>query len=189
MKIFVCCGKGNKGGDGLSAVRHLFNHGWKVTVILLSENISKDARHHLALLQKMKLPILVYPQERIHAKRAIQNSTILIDALIGYHLVGAPRGVFKEVMEIMNATERPIIAYDLPSGVEPTTGECFTPCIQATTTLSLALPKKAFRYQKVRKTAGKVFIADIGIPSFLYEKIAPHSRPSLERHANSLVTL
>ena len=58
--IVVIVGKGNKGGDGLSAARHLANYGWEVSVILLSKIISADALHHLSLLKKMRVPIIVY---------------------------------------------------------------------------------------------------------------------------------
>jgi hydroxyethylthiazole kinase-like uncharacterized protein yjeF len=125
----------------------------------------------------------------VRAKEIIKKGTLLIDALIGYHLEGALRGAFKEVIEIMNASRKKIIAYDIPSGLEPTTGECFVPCVQAAVTLSLALPKTAFAHKEARKAAGKILIADIGIPDFLYEEIAPNSRPPFERHANSLIPL
>lgn len=175
--ITIVVGKGNKGGDGLSAARHIVNNGWKVQVILLSINISKDSKHHLLLIKKMKIPIILYSQNKEKAHDLIKNSDILIDALIGYHLSGSPRGVFKEIIECMNGAKNKIIAYDLPSGVDATTGKCMSPCIRAYATLSLALPKRAFKTNGVKKSCGKIFLADIGIPNFLYDRIRAGSRP------------
>jgi NAD(P)H-hydrate epimerase len=170
IAIFV--GKGNKGGDGLSAARHLANHGWKhITIIMLSESISKDSRHHLQLIEKMKIPVLYFSEVRSKVSKLLERSDIIIDSLIGYHLFGAPRGIFAQAIQEINNAENKVIAYDLPSGAEATTGECFDPCIKANYTLTLALPKKVFNTQSGKKYSGRVFLADIGIPEFLYKKI------------------
>ena len=179
--VVVVVGKGNKGGDGLSAARHLINHGWDVSVIMLSETVSADSLHHLALLKKMQVPTIVYERGKSKALSVIKHSAVLIDALIGYHLDGPPRGLFKEIIESMNQPGKKIIAYDLPSGIDATTGKCLRPCIQAHATLSLALPKRLFKIKKSKAACGKIFLADIGIPNFLYDRICRGSRP----HFNS----
>ncbi|PIR74789.1 MAG: NAD(P)H-hydrate epimerase [Candidatus Magasanikbacteria bacterium CG10_big_fil_rev_8_21_14_0_10_47_10] len=179
-KIVIVVGKGNKGGDGLSAARHLVNNGWDVSALLLSREISPDAEHHLQMITMMKVPIMLYSKNKEKACRLIGISDILIDALIGYHLDGTPRGVFKEVIKLINATGKKIIAYDLPSGIDATSGECRSLCVQAYATLSLALPKRAFRIKKSRAACGRIFIADIGIPEFLYDEISSGSRPVFE---------
>lgn len=183
--VVVVTGKGNKGGDGLSASRHLVNHGWHVQVVLLDKEISLDSSHHLKLLEKMHVPITLF----VEKKEWIEQADILIDGLIGYHLEGAPRGVFKDAIKAMNHAGKKIISYDVPSGVDPTTGECLDLCIQAFATLSLAMPKKVFETKEGRAKSGKIFIADIGIPKFLYNKIHPGSRPSFEEFEGSLVEL
>ena len=187
--IVIVCGKGNKGGDGLSAARHLVNNGWKVSVVLLSKDLKEDPKHHLKLLKKMGVSVILYSQNKSRARRVIKNGKILIDALIGYNLKGAPRGLFGEVIEFMNSTGNKIIAYDLPSGVDATNGQCLTPCINAYATLSLAIPKRAFNYKQSRSVCGIIFIADIGIPKNLYNKIHPGSRPFFEKYNNGLVSL
>jgi len=188
-KVTVVCGKGNKGGDGLSAARHLVDHKWKVEIILLDREISPDSEHHLRLLEKMQASIILYPEQKEEAEQRIMASDVLIDALIGYHLEGAPKGIFKEAVEAMNKSKKKIIAYDLPSGVDASTGKCLFPCILAFATLSLAMPKKAFQVAEGKKVSGEVFIADIGIPDFLYNMIVPKSRPAFEDFPDSLVVL
>lgn len=188
-KIVIVVGRGNKGGDGLSAARHLSNNGWNVSVILMSYQISKDAKHHLNLIKKMGIPVNLYSKNKTLAHNIIKKSDILIDSLIGYHLNGAPRGLFKEIIEYINNSGKRIIAYDLPSGLNPTSGKCLVPCIRAHVTLALALPKRAFKAKSSKKWFGSVFIADIGIPKCLYDKIYPNSRPRFEQSGDGLILL
>jgi len=63
-KIVVVVGKGNKGGDGLCAARHLVNRGWKVSVVLVSRKMSIDAQQHFKLLQKMKADIILFSRQK-----------------------------------------------------------------------------------------------------------------------------
>jgi len=176
-KIVVVCGKGNKGGDGLSAARHLANYGYSVSVILISEDIKTDSLHHLQLLKKMKIPIAIYREDRAAFEDIMSYSDLVIDALLGYHLEGAPRDDFADVIEHINTVQKQVIAYDIPSGVDATSGECLKPCIQAQATLSLALPKKCFQTDEGKVHSGDIYLADIGIPHFLYDQISSGSRP------------
>jgi len=179
--IAVVCGKGNKGGDGLSAARHLYNHGWEnISVVLADENIKPDTAHHLALLKKMQMPISVYTErekEKEEARKIIANADVILDSLIGYHLDGAPRGVFAELISAVNKSRALVIAYDLPSGADATTGECPGVCVTADATLTLAVPKKLFETEAGRALSGTVYVADIGIPRAFYDAVVPGSRP------------
>lgn len=189
-KIVIVVGKGNKGGDGLSAARHLVNNGWrKVSVVMLSGVVSKDSAHHWKLLKKMKVPIIIYGGNKKKAQSMMLSANVIIDALIGYHLQGAPRGIFKEVIEFVNKAKKKVIAYDIPSGIEAATGKCHEPCIKARATLTLALPKRAFKKKEAKTMSGKIFLGDIGIPGFLYDKIKLNSRPAFDQSPSSLITL
>ncbi len=179
-KIVIVVGKGNKGGDGLCAARHLINCGWMVSIVLTSRKMSIDAQHHLELLQKMKADIILFSRQKKKVMQLIGTADYLIDALIGYHLKGSPRGDFKALIELMNAVPAKIIAYDIPSGLDSTTGKCFEPTIRAIATLTLALPKQAFKAKAGQVVSGKIFLGDIGIPNFLYDKIKRGSRPNFE---------
>ena len=184
--VAVVCGKGNKGGDGLSAVRHLVNHGWKnISVVLADENIKPDPAHHLALIKKMQVPTAVYTgqeKEKEEARKTIEGADIILDSLIGYHLDGAPRGVFAELISAVNKSPARVIAYDLPSGADATTGECPGACVSAEATLTLAVPKKLFETERGEKLSGTVYVADIGIPAAFYDAVIPGSRPDFSGH-------
>lgn len=188
-KIVIVVGKGNKGGDGLCAARHLVNRGWNVTIVLISQQMSSDAAHQLVLLKKMGAPIVMYTRQKRKAMNLIGKADYLIDSLIGYHLRGAPRGDFKFLIELMNAVPAKIIAYDLPSGLDATTGECLEPTIRAYTTLSLALPKRAFQKKAGKTVSGKVFVGDIGIPRFIYEKVKKNSMPKFSKTHDGLLAV
>lgn len=179
-KVLIVCGKGNKGGDGLSAARHLKNNGWKVSVILLSKELAVNPKHHLRLLKKMDLKIILFEDSKMESEKYINDADVIIDALIGYHLKGAPREDYAKIIKLINASGKKVIAYDLPTGVDATTGECYEPSIHAEATLTLALPKAAFEKEKTRNYSGKIFLADIGIPAKLYDEISPGSRPEFK---------
>jgi len=188
--ITIIVGKGNKGGDGLCAARHLINNGWKkASVVLISKKMTEGAEHHLRLLQKMKVNIVFFPRAKQQAIKKIAGADYLIDSLIGYHLQGSPRGDFKILIELMNAVPGKIIAYDIPSGLDSTSGKCLEPTIRAFCTLTLALPKKAFKTKAGQRMSGKIFLGDIGIPDFLYNMIKPGSRPRFEKGRNGVLNL
>ena len=183
-------GKGNKGGDGLSATRHLINHGWKnISVVFISSKISEDSERHRQLLKKMKVEMYLYSHTRKQSMNLIGRADIIIDSLIGYHLQGVPRGDFRALIELINAVPAKVIAYDLPSGLDATTGDCLEPTIRAKVTLSLALPKRAFVTKAGKNVSGKIYIGDIGIPNFLYDKISRGSRPKFGEGAHGLLLL
>lgn len=178
-KVTIVVGKGNKGGDGLSAARHLFGNGWNdIQVVLTDRETSEDSQHHLNLLRRMNLPIACIHDDVGACARMIQEADVLIDALVGYRMKGDPRGSILVAMEMMLANEfAPIIAYDLPTGVNPDTGQRYAPYLPCAATLTLALPKNLFQTEDGLEASGRVFLADIGIPAHLYDQIAPGSRP------------
>jgi len=177
-KIVVACGTGNKGGDGLSAARHLINNGWQhVSVVYAGNELKHDSEHHRHLLQQMSVPEVVYLDDSDTAHAWVADADVVIDSLIGYHLDGAPRGAFADLVSAINACHSTVIAYDLPSGIDATTGDAAGSAIYATATLTLALPKQLFLHADGQRHTGRLYLADIGIPAFLYDRIAQDSRP------------
>ncbi|MBI2607866.1 MAG: NAD(P)H-hydrate epimerase [Candidatus Doudnabacteria bacterium] len=177
-KVAIIVGKGNNGGDGLSAARFLANAGLKVKAILTDPNLNQNAQHHLQLVGNMGIPVLSFRKNKLQAAKTIRNADILIDAIFGYHLKGTIENPFAEIIRLINQAPGLTIAYDLPSGLDATTGKCAAECIAASATLSLALPKTAFKTSGDRKLSGKIFVADLGIPKYLYDQIKPGSRPN-----------
>ena len=157
-------GGGNNGGDGMVAARHLANWGADVKVIASStkDKMKEVPLGQLHILEKMGVPIL-------STDYALRDYDLLIDGLIGYGLEGNPRDRVAMIIKDANASERPILALDLPSGMNATTGEAYDPCIKATATLTLALPKTCFLSPIASPYVGDLYLADISIPRKVYQ--------------------
>ncbi len=87
--------------------------------------------------------------------------------LDGYHLKGAPRGTAADLIRWANAQLAPILALDVPSGVDTTTRTVFDPAIKATAIMTLALPKAGLRAPGVETQIGELYLADISVPPSL----------------------
>lgn len=175
--VVVVAGKGNKGGDGIAAARHLSNNGYSVQIVMLAKRISKESEHHLKIADAMGVPIWYWNEDKGSAINILNSADVIIDALIGYRLEGSPRKQYSELIEGLNMKSTKMISYDFPTGINPTTGVPTAHFIKADATLSLALPKKLFESAEARKYCGRIFLADIGIPSYVYDVVHARSRP------------
>jgi NAD(P)H-hydrate epimerase len=164
-RISVLCGTGGNGGDGMVAARHLENLGSEVDIILSRRPEHGAARHQLEILSRLGMTV-----REPGALAQLPPADLIVDALLGFSLAGAPRGEAARLIELANAHGAPILAVDLPSGMDATTGACFSPCIQALATLTLGLPKTGLLAPNVRQVTGNVVIADIGIPKAAYAR-------------------
>ncbi|MEP7136259.1 MAG: NAD(P)H-hydrate epimerase [Chloroflexota bacterium] len=162
--VVVLCGNGNNGGGGMTAARRLHNWGAKVTVALTksADEIRGVPAHQLDILQRMKIPIFE------SASFTPLPVDLILDAVIGYSLSGAPRGAAADLIHWANNQNVPILALDTPSGLDTTTGVAHDPTIHATATLTLALPKQGLLNSEVKKFVGELYLADISVPPELY---------------------
>lgn len=170
-KICIFAGTGNNGGDGFVAARHLINQKAKVKVFIFGDQnrMKPSARINLDILKNMGLDILHVESERDwdKVKIALAFSDCFVDALLGTGFNGAVRPEMEKIINMMNGMGKPIVAVDIPSGVEANTGCVRTTAIQAMTTVSFGLPKMGlFLYPGAAHT-GEILIADIGIPNVL----------------------
>ena len=99
---------------------------------------------------------------------ALPAADLIIDAIIGYSLRGAPTGPAAALIFAANLHGAPILALDAPSGVDTTSGSAFEPAIRATATLTLALPKKGLRVAAAKACVGELYLGDISVPRELY---------------------
>ncbi|HEU4724777.1 MAG TPA: NAD(P)H-hydrate dehydratase [Candidatus Eisenbacteria bacterium] len=168
--VVILCGRGNNGGDGFVAARHLKAAGFAVRVVVAAAegDLSPDARvNHLAC-EKARIPVTFLPEPRAwgegsESENAIGGASFLVDALLGTGSKGAPRGAVAAAIECALRSEKPIVAIDLPSGVDATTGHAESPCIRAEMTVTLALPKAGLALEPGRERAGRLVVVDIGI--------------------------
>jgi NAD(P)H-hydrate epimerase len=165
-RVACLVGGGNNGGDGMVAARHLANWGANVAVIV---GTNKDRMKSVPLgqlhtLEKMGIPI----QWTDHT---LGDYDLLIDGLIGYGLEGNPRDRVAMMIKDANMSGRPILALDVPSGMNATSGVAYDPCIKATATLTLALPKTGFLAPSASPYVGNLYLADISIPRKVYQSL------------------
>ncbi|HZY46685.1 MAG TPA: NAD(P)H-hydrate epimerase [Candidatus Bathyarchaeia archaeon] len=170
-RIACLVGGGNNGGDGMVAARHLANWGADIDVIVgtTKKRVKEVPLGQLLILEKMKVPIE-------HADYDLKDYELLVDGLIGYGLEGNPRDRIATMIKDANSTGGPILAVDLPSGMNATTGETYNPCIKANSTLTLALPKTGFLKSSASTFLGELYLADISIPRRVYEKFGQKMR-------------
>lgn len=163
--ITIAAGTGGNGGGGICSARHLLNRGYKIN-LLLTKNINEykgPAKKQLNILLKSGfIPLL--PE---NAKAVLSRADVIVDALIGYSLRGAPKGRTEEYIILINSLGKKVLALDLPSGVNATTGETPGVCIKADRTLTLALPKPGL----TNPVAGDLYLADIGIPPEVFRQL------------------
>lgn len=167
--ILIACGKGNNGGDGLVAARHLNNWGAYVTVVLTEQpaELPEQPARQLESVKKLNIEVKIFePDVKVNFK----NYKLLIDGILGFGITGSPRGASKELIKSMNESGIPILAIDVPSGLDTSSGSVYEPCITANTTLTLGLPKSGFLADQAKQKIGHLFIADIGIPPQLIKE-------------------
>jgi NAD(P)H-hydrate epimerase len=176
-RIAVLCGAGNNGGGGMVAARHLHNWGAEIALKVLSprEKIKEIPAHQLQVLEKMRIP----DKESIDLKTV----DLVIDAMIGYGLTGDPRGTIADWIRRVNDAARPVLALDTPSGLNATTGIPGNPCIRATATMTLALPKIGLMTPQAKPFIGDLYLADISVPPQLYTRLGIEIPPIFNHEA------
>jgi NAD(P)H-hydrate epimerase len=167
--VAVLAGTGGNGGGALVAARRLQNYGARVQVVTTKtdDQFKSVSAHQLEITRRMGLPVT-----RSDQTQEVEPSELIIDGIIGYSLKGAPRGAAGELIRWANAQGVPILALDTPSGVDTTTGTAFEPAIQATATMTLALPKAGLLAPGVESFVGELYLADISVPPELYAQPA-----------------
>lgn len=174
QRIVILCGGGNKGAAGLAAARHLSNWGFRVDPIVsgVEEDASFNARRQLQTLrQSGVLEPADMESSEITVEDQLADAELVIDALVGYGLEGAPQGIASAVTHLALQAARPTLALDVPTGVNATTGEVSSPAIRACTTLMLDLPKRGVLELGARQHTGELFLADLGIPISVPERL------------------
>ncbi len=164
-RVVVLAGTGGNGGGGLVCARRLRNWGAEVQVWMTapSRDLADVPLHQLGILQRMGISIVVGGELLV-----LPSADLLVDSIIGYSLTGAPTGLVATLIDAANNHGAPILALDVPSGVNTTTGAASVPAIRAKATLTLAMPKVGLRAETARQHIGELYLADISVPPELY---------------------
>lgn len=165
-RIGVLCGPGNNGGDGFVAARILAQRGFKVRLGLLGD-LSALRGDAAAAAARWRGPVE-------HAETMdLSGLELIVDALYGAGLARDLEGTARALVERMAASRRPIIAVDLPSGLDGRTGRIRGAAARAEETVTFFRRKPGHLLLPGRELCGRVRVADIGIPDTVLETIAP----------------
>ena len=174
-RILVAVGPGNNGGGGLAAARHLVNRGAQVQVVLArpARRLSEGGRHQLATLLEMGVSccMAMYDISDAEIDDELAAADLVIDAVLGYRGRGAPHDEVATLIDRIAGARSRILSLDLPSGMDADTGEASAGSISSRATMALALPKRGLVSTAGRERAGRLYLADIGLPEALYARM------------------
>lgn len=167
--VCIFCGTGNNGGDGFVIARHLKNAGLTVKILLCgqSSKIKGDTLINYKITCKMDIPTEELDAACADIEKIIKSSAndcdLLVDAIFGTGFSGELRGGFDKIVNTINSLNKPIVAVDIPSGLDCDTGLATGAAIKAAITVTFAAAKKGFINTGASKYTGEVYIASIGI--------------------------
>ena len=166
-KVCIFCGTGNNGGDGYVIARHLINRGIQVAVVVCGDRnkIKGDAKINLDILERMGRPVeLLDPSGRDIAGEVERlGAGVIVDSLFGTGLRGQLSDEYGRLIESINACNCPVLAVDIPSGLDCDAGEPLGAAIRATWTVTFVAVKKGFVSASAAQYTGEIFVASIGI--------------------------
>ncbi|NMB13132.1 MAG: NAD(P)H-hydrate dehydratase [Firmicutes bacterium] len=172
QKVSIIAGKGNNGGDGLVAARYLHNLGYKVRVFLLARatELTGDGLANYEICKQLGIDLQEVDEKYLPKLRFCLSLTdLIIDALLGTGLKGAPQGLMAQTIELINDVEKTVLAVDVPSGLDASNGAASGACIRADLTVTLAAPKVGLFTYPGADRVGQVYVANIGIPPQVLE--------------------
>lgn len=167
IPISVLVGPGGNGGGGTAAARHLANRGGDITLIT-----SRQPRPDTILQQQLD----IYMKTAGRLMESLTGDTgLIVDALVGYGLDDAPRGVIAEMIIAINEADVPVVSLDVPSGVDGDTGRAPGRAVVADETLTLALPKAGLGAAQ----SGDIWLTDLGIPLGVFKRVGVEVPPRI----------
>lgn len=194
-RAVIVCGKGNNGGDGLVAARRLAGEGLKVSCLLLCEphEVRGDAAHHLGALRACGIEPEPFSEEEL------ERADVVIDAIFGTGFRGPASGTPARAIEAISSFAGPVLAVDVPSGVDGETGRAEGAVVQADVTVALAAQKVGTAVGDGALAAGVVEVADIGVApgearvhmaeAHDVASVLPRRAPDAHKHSAGIVAI
>jgi hydroxyethylthiazole kinase-like uncharacterized protein yjeF len=168
--VCVFCGAGNNGGDGYVIARHLLNAGFGVTIVLCGERekVRGDAKINLDILEGLghavEHPDLEGESLTSRIEEWAGRADMIVDALFGTGLQGQLREPYRSMVESINALSCPVLAVDIPSGLDCDTGQPLGTAVRATYTVTFVAVKKGFLDSpEAQHYVGELYVASIGV--------------------------
>ncbi|CAN5413213.1 NAD(P)H-hydrate epimerase [soil metagenome] len=170
--VTIFCGPGNNAGDGFAIARHLHNRGTHVEIVPVFDpaKLTGDALINWRIVEAMQIENTSLEDSNIALRG---EPELVIDALLGTGFTGEPRDRIAEAIDVITGEcKSPILAIDVPSGMDCDTGHPAKLCIRATTTITFVAEKFGFENPLAKEFLGDVIVGDIGCPKQLIEAVA-----------------
>ncbi|MBF0385548.1 MAG: NAD(P)H-hydrate epimerase [Candidatus Omnitrophica bacterium] len=170
--VCVFCGTGNNGGDGFVLARHLINKGVKTNIFIVGKKnkLRGGAAMNYKILKQLTPKIYTVKDIDNFVRTKIKSARLVVDALFGTGLSRSVEDPYLSFIELINASKKKVIALDIPSGLDGTTGKILGVAVKAKKTVTFAFAKAGFYKNSGPACAGEVIVADIGIPRWLNKK-------------------
>lgn len=153
--VTLYAGEGNNGGDALVAARRLHLWNYEVEVVLASGDLSGLAGEELEILENLDV--------EINKRSSKKDFGVAIDGLLGYGIVGEPRPPYESMIKEINRNDT-VVSVDIPTGVDPDTGEKPGAFVKPDYTVTLGMPFKGMK----KENSGGIWVADISVPAEAY---------------------
>lgn len=166
-RVVMFCGKGNNGGDGFVAARHLLVKGVRPDIFLAGKinAVENEARQNLDILLRLKTKIIEVDEENLCLlKNRVLRYNLIIDALLGVGLSGEVRGIFSDLIGIINLSKAKVLSVDIPSGLDATTGIVLGCCVKADRTVTFVSRKRGMIKGEGPKNCGRIVVKELGVP-------------------------
>lgn len=172
-RVCVVCGVGNNAGDGFVVARHLVDAGIATDVLMLGERamLKADALLNCNLLLRLRCPVTRVKRVTPKAIAMLNAADVTVDAIFGVGLNRLVSGVYGEMIAAINRHAGRVLAVDVPSGLDATSGKIYGGCIKANKTVSFTYPKKGFLIHEGPCHVGKLKVVDIGIPNIVKARV------------------
>lgn len=167
--ITIFCGTGNNGGDGLVVARKIHANGGTVKVYLLGDpgKYRGAAKINLDIVSRLPMDVQVY-QSLDQLIRDIAQTDLIVDAILGTGMTGEVRGQYREIIEAINESGKPVLSIDIPSGIHGNTGQVMGAAVKANYTVTFGLPKIGNMLFPGFELGGKLYVSHISFPPSIY---------------------
>ena len=178
--VLICCGKGNNAGDGFVIARHLDLRGYQARVFLWSDpdELQGDAAANFAILRKTDVPVTVFAEgfadgeeQKLSFENELAGAAWVVDALLGTGARGEPRPPIDTIIDLINTAQKPVLAVDVPSGLDCDTGRPAEHTIRARVCCTFAAAKPGLLVPEAERFVGRLHVLDIGTPRQLIEQM------------------
>jgi ADP-dependent NAD(P)H-hydrate dehydratase / NAD(P)H-hydrate epimerase len=164
--IVIVCGTGNNGGDGFAAARYLYNWGFKPCIFLVGDitQLKTDALVNYRVAKNLGISVKPIDGLDTAFKRSVQSADLIVDAIFGVGLNRPIHEPYCGIIHAINTQGSYVVAVDIPSGLDGTTGGIYGICVKANLTVTFSALKKGFFKKHGPFYTGRHVVVDIGIP-------------------------